>query len=283
MEARKEENFQLQGVDSWIHCLEFNYKKPIHTPYHFHQYVELLYFREGNGTVWINGAPMPFSDGMLYIVSTQKAHRLECLGPCQYICIKLQPEILYTNAGEYQFALPFLNDEPFYAFSREETEDFQVDALLKHIMEQWQQMDYAFALVIRGNLLQLFARILRYLRQVNRIPPEKLFHPQILASLTYIQNNLDTVTAKTAADSCALSYHYYSRLFFKNTGRHFNEYVNALRLSESEKLLLSTKYSITDIAHTCGFSDASHFIARFKVARGISPARFRKQQSYDAQ
>ena len=55
MEAKREENFQLRGKDSWIHCLEFVRQKPIRTPYHFHGYVELLYFFEGNGILWVSG------------------------------------------------------------------------------------------------------------------------------------------------------------------------------------------------------------------------------------
>lgn len=278
MEARREENFQLQGADSWIHCLEFDYQRPIHTPYHFHGYVELLYFKQGEGTIWIGGEKLPFSAGMLYVVSAQKAHRLECEMPCRYICIKLQPEILYMDGGEYRFALPFLTQAPFYDFSREETAAFAAEELLEQIIAEWTQMGYGFTLAIRGRLLQLFIQILRHLRQTGRIPPGRVFHPQILESLTYIQNNLDTVTAKTAAESCALSYHYYCRLFRDNTGKGFCEYLNDLRLAEGEKLLLSTDRSITDIAHTCGFSGTSHFIARFKSVRGVSPARFRKQQ-----
>jgi hypothetical protein len=48
-------------------------------------------------------------------------------------------------------------------------------------------------------------------------------------------------------------------------------YCNALKLEDSKTLLLTTDYSITDIALDLGFSDTSYFISLFKKKYGISP------------
>lgn len=279
MEAKREEKFQLRGKDSWIHCLEFDRHRPIHTPYHFHGYVELLYFYEGEGTLWVSGEQMPVSSGMLCVISAQRAHRLEFLNGCRYICVKLEPEILYADAGEYGFARPFLTGASVYVFPAQETEQMQAAECFRMIMAEWNRMDYGFEMSIRSQILRLFVGFLRSLQDKGMLQAERVMHPQIMASLKYIRENLDTVTAESAAESCALSYHYYSRMFAGSMGMHFNAYVNTLRLFEAEKLLLSTERSVTDIALICGFSGSSHFIARFKAAKGISPARYRRQHS----
>lgn len=279
MEAKREENFQLRGKDSWIHCLEFDRQKPIRTPYHFHGYVELLYFFEGNGILWVSGEKREIAPGMLHVIGAQRAHGLEILHGCRYICVKLQPEILYADGEEYRFALPFLTEAPAYGFSPREAKSLQAETHLQAVMSEWQRMDEGFELAIRGELLLLFSRILRHLRQTGQLRDPRAVHPQVMASLKYIQENLNSVTAASAAKSCALSYHYYSRLFGESMGMHFGAYLTALRLSEAEKLLLSTQRSVTDIAYTCGFSGSSHFVARFKAAKGVSPASFRRQHS----
>ena len=279
MEAKREENFQLRGKDSWIHCLEFNYCRPLRSPYHFHGYVEMLYFFEGEGKLWVSGKEMRISPSMLYIIGAQRAHGLELLHGCRYICVKLQPEILYEDGEEYRFALPFLTEAPVYGFTPAEAKQFRTDVRMRAIMEEWNRMDYGFELAIRGEILLLFTQLLRYLRETGQVRDSRVMHPQIMASLKYIQENLNSVTAQSAANSCALSYHYYSRMFAESTGMHFNAYLIALRLAEAEKLLLSTERSVTDIAHSCGFSGSSHFIARFKTVKGMSPARYRKQHA----
>ena len=47
------------------------------------------------------------------------------------------------------------------------------------------------------------------------------------------------------------------------------------KLKEAEKLLLTTDHSITEIAFEAGFSTVSHFIARFKAEKGITPHKLR--------
>ena len=58
--------------------------------------------------------------------------------------------------------------------------------------------------------------------------------------------------------------------------KSFTEYVNGIRISESERLLVTTNKSITDIALDVGFSTTSYFIERFKKQIHLTPKQFRK-------
>ena len=65
MFQKKESNYKIDGVDSWIHCIRFgeddlNAGKPVQRKraqvrYHYHEYIELLYFYDGKGEVRVNG------------------------------------------------------------------------------------------------------------------------------------------------------------------------------------------------------------------------------------
>ncbi|MFR2464209.1 MAG: helix-turn-helix transcriptional regulator [Clostridia bacterium] len=57
----------------------------------------------------------------------------------------------------------------------------------------------------------------------------------------------------------------------------FREYLNFVRISEAEKLLLNTDLNITEIAMEVGFSSSSYFIEQFKQLKSISPKRFRQR------
>jgi AraC-like DNA-binding protein len=56
----------------------------------------------------------------------------------------------------------------------------------------------------------------------------------------------------------------------------FTAYVCEVRLREAERLLLTTKKSVTEIAIEVGFSTASYFIDRFRVLHGVTPHQYRQ-------
>ncbi len=70
---------------------------------------------------------------------------------------------------------------------------------------------------------------------------------------------------------------------FKYTRKYFNlspaNYVNVIRLSKAEKLLVMTNDNVTQIATTVGFDDVSYFSKLFKKHYGLSPLNYQKQFS----
>ena len=55
-------------------------------------------------------------------------------------------------------------------------------------------------------------------------------------------------------------------------------YLNKIRISSAEELLLKTDLSVTEVAFKTGFYDCSHFFKIFLKEKGISPYTFKKQK-----
>lgn len=87
----------------------------------------------------------------------------------------------------------------------------------------------------------------------------------------------ESITAEDAAGICSMSYSYFSRFFKRVMKKSFSEYVNFVRISEAEKLLVSTDLNITEIAMQTGFSTSSYFIYQFKKMKSVSPKQFRNR------
>lgn len=66
------------------------------------------------------------------------------------------------------------------------------------------------------------------------------------------------------------------RMFKKSMGCTIFEYLNNVRLLESERLLLETTLPITDIAMQCGYGTASYYNRNFKAMTGMSPRAYRR-------
>ncbi len=74
-----------------------------------------------------------------------------------------------------------------------------------------------------------------------------------------------------------LNENYLSRLFKKELGVGFADYVSALRLERAKELLRDEKVKIKDIHSRVGFTSAHYFGAWFKKNTGVTPSQFRKQ------
>ncbi len=284
MNAFAEEPFVINGIKSWLHCLRYRVsdpKKYNSHHYHYHDYIEFLYGITPGATVWISGACHPLNAGDLVVINSGDYHTVTFDTEAEYICVKFSPGVLYADEQallELKYLVPFVSKNPLPKFfPRKEIENTEIDALTNEIMREWEKKETAYELVIRADILKIFASIFRYWSQndlsVAGIQPTDTAK-KVLA---YISENALTVTEESAAEACGLSYHYFSSSFRKWTGQSFSEYLKQLRLREAEKMLISTEDSVTDIALAAGFSSASHFISQFKKYKHITPMQFRKQ------
>ncbi len=83
------------------------------------------------------------------------------------------------------------------------------------------------------------------------------------------------ITLSEIAEEIGLSDNYLSALFKKTVGISFSEFLNHVRVEESKQLLISTDYSLAEIAVAVGFPDQSYFSKVFKSVTGLTPGSFR--------
>ena len=287
MHSFAEKPFTINGVNSWIQCidcfaLESNERDKVRVDnYHYHDYVELLFALDADMNVWLSGVPYHMVSGDLIIINSGELHNVSYNKDSHYSCIKFSPRILYFDDNslfEFKYVTPFLSENsPQKLFCSGDLEDIDVYSLCDEIMDEWNRKDTAFELSIRANILKIFAAIFRHWDKQNVFHSEAVLTEPIKKALHYIAENFDTVTERDAALHCGLSYNHFSTSFKRTVGRSFNDYITLLRISEAEKLLLSTEQSITEIALSCGFASTSHFISRFKAQKGITPGQLRKK------
>ncbi len=282
-----EEPFTINGVKSWIHCLDcFARQSEVHEEgpmkyYHYHEYIEFLYALDADMVVWLNGDPHHMLSGDLIIINSEELHNIAFNKDSHYICVKFSPKILYFDDDsliKFKYVTPFLSDiSPQKLFHENELNDVDVHRLSLEIMEEWRLQKPAYELSIRANIQKIFTGVIRYWNDQNVFHSKAMMTEAIKKALLYISDNLESATARNTAAVCNLSYNHFSTVFKKTVGRSFIDYITLLRLNEAEKLLISTQKSITEIALSCGFSSTSHFIARFRAQKGITPGQLRKK------
>lgn len=86
----------------------------------------------------------------------------------------------------------------------------------------------------------------------------------------------EPITMKDICTELNLSESYVSHTFKDMLGYSPMQYALRCKIGEAQTLLITTDYSITQIAQMVGFDAQSHFNQRFSKYVGISPRQFRK-------
>lgn len=271
----------LDGKPQDIDCLimQLTSKKRSYLQ-HYHNYIEMLYCLDGEVDALIFGNNIRFAAGDLIVINPNEPHAINAhSAQTTYIVVKFLPQILYSvesASASVSYILPFiLNRGEKRVYSREEIGDIR--AFMQEIISEWQQKQYGSELIIRANIMKVFASVIRFDRQQEEY--EELISSELYSAIEraieYVFAQYATAQARTAAKLCNLSYSYFSRSFKRIVKKSFSEYVNYVRLFEAERMMLTTDKNITQIALDTGFSSTSHFILRFRAYKGVSPKQFR--------
>ncbi|KGM46093.1 hypothetical protein NP83_02170, partial [Neobacillus niacini] len=68
---------------------------------------------------------------------------------------------------------------------------------------------------------------------------------------------------------------YFSRLFKKEVGETFVEYVTKMKINRAKELLEQTTDSVGKICERLGYDNQSYFIKIFKNYVGVTPIEYR--------
>lgn len=103
-------------------------------------------------------------------------------------------------------------------------------------------------------------------------------YPQLIKVFTYIEDNMKRdISLQSAASYADLSLSYLSRLFKKEFGINFTNYIGMKKVRKSKKFLKDSEMGIADIAFELGYNESSYFCKVFKSIEGITPTQYREQ------
>ncbi len=121
-----------------------------------------------------------------------------------------------------------------------------------------------------------------YTNKMRKLKLSGVYSKQIVHTIDHIMRHLhERILLDDTAKLLKISPAYLSRLFKKETGMAFGDYVNKLKIEEAASLLLYTEYTDTEISALLGFSSQSYFIKVFRKFIGTTPKKYKKQYTFD--
>lgn len=104
-------------------------------------------------------------------------------------------------------------------------------------------------------------------------------HPMVVQILKIVEKEYSSgLSLKTLAVRLDVSQVHLGRLFKRDIGKMFTDYLNDFRIEKAKQLLLHTTLKSSEIAEKVGFSNPNYFSNTFKKMVGIYPTRYRNMQ-----
>lgn len=160
-------------------------------------------------------------------------------------------------------------------FLRDESCEEALHQIFYTILEEYEKQDKHWLEMVRAKTAELFLIIARASRNKPQPKPEGAV---IEKAAEYIrQHYMDAITLQAVAKHCFVSREHLSRIFKKETGFGFNEYINVFRMQKANFLLTEDPHRrVAQVAAQCGFNDSNYFSKQYKKHFGIAPTKTKK-------
>jgi two-component system response regulator YesN len=100
----------------------------------------------------------------------------------------------------------------------------------------------------------------------------------IIKVLNIIKTRYDEeLSLEDIAEEIGVHKVYLSRLFKKEVGRNYYDYLQSYRIRKAELLLGEEKLKMYEVAKRSGFNNYDQFAVVFKKLNGTSPSEYRKK------
>lgn len=230
---------------------------------HYHEDIEVYYLLSGSCRYFIGHRTYRLTAGDVVVIPAGIIHKVVYES-------STHSRLLLNCTEDYVPAsvLPMLSQLTY--FPRSPATEKQTFYIYKQLRQAVEQQDCFTEDTIHCFAFQLF---LMLARSGSDSPNDQISIAE--KAVLYIHKNYAShISLTDTATHCAVSPEHLSRLFKKDTGFGFKEYLNIYRLKKAEALLKSGKtQSIAQTALACGFSDSNYFSSIYKKHCGIAPSK----------
>ena len=222
----------------------------------------LFYLKKGRFKIEINGKKEIVSTGDCYILPDYIHYRRNVIEPIEFVYVKFASNLICP----YNMDIP-LGKVDFIDKQRFISNITALEAMLS-------KDDSLSAGYCEHLLLDILFQIYFENRPEHTLNEDSVCHDPIVSNaITYINKNLakkiliDEICRSIGTNASTLNFKF-RREFNQSTG----QYIVRQRINKACKLLISTSYSVSEIAERCGFEDIYYFSNTFKNSK-VFPRR----------
>ncbi len=267
---------------------------------HWHEQLEILCCIYGTFNVRVDGIVYHLKEGDLITINSGASHEIfDGSANGLQIIVSIDPSLLHKEETEIydfstvgDFALAAGSEEVeavrrslgkmVWLLTPEAEEMLQILEVFKekktqkrHVVLKTEEEWNCFHMELYRVLMYL-AHHKRKTEDVKNVPSPKAVFTKCVEILH--REYGQPLNAKILAERVGVSEPTIYRMFQKQVGVSFINYLNSIRVNAACGYMENTELSITEIADRCGFSSLSNFYRVFQAYKGQAPREYRKKE-----
>ena len=215
----------------------------------------------------------------MYIINSHEVHETKCTRNARYLVVHIDPNVMLhfvPTFDQLRFNLAFDPENQIKAMAYE-----QLRAHMNEILRQTaDESNIAYKLERQGRLYAVAALLVKHFSQPLAMEETRLQRSDMTRLeplLEHIQlHHGEELPLDEAVDFMGLNKEYFCRLFKKNMGVSYLQYVYQVRTTAVCRELETTEDPIGEIAERHGFRDPKMLNQYFREIYGCTPSEKRK-------
>lgn len=247
---------------------------------HWHANLEILLPTEGCIEAFIDSKKIIAEPNECIIINSNCLHSIGPIGKtATYRCLILDALFLKNNGLDYtQFIFP------------EKITDLDSINNIKKLIAQFDsnKSSNQYSFIIRASILHVISCILQQYG-LNSIESSLEKETELQKNKTEcVKKGIDFIhlhyneplQIDDICEHVGISKYHFCRVFKEITNQTVSFFINQIRCSRAEYLLVNSNLSIADCAELCGFSDPSYFTKVYKKHINKLPSQSRLKNKY---
>lgn len=257
-------------------------------PLHWHEHFEMIAIYEGELVIDIENKEYVFQKGDIAVVNPNFLHDGTSFAKgTKLYCLMVDMNLFrsrFSEMTEERFITPLINGK--ISFQSKISGDEALNDLMMKCYRIFTGEEYAYQLLLKSLMFELFYRLFRSYVQENNADPSRhavsVARERVNAILEYINGHYaEKIMLDDLVEIVHINKFYICKIFQQCTGKTVLNYINVVRVQKAVEKLISTNESVTNIAFAVGFQDLNYFSRIFKSVIGVSPTDIRKKYRND--
>ena len=254
---------------------------------HWHYFIEILLITQGSIYVDFGKYRYLLTEGDAIILPPKLLHRIlpEQVFPSSYAVVKFDMNTIKIP-GVYlpriRRVLEDIREDAPMIFRKEEQEAYGLGTYIDDCLEEIEKREFGYEWSVYSNLSAILLQMVRKRELQGDLPElreERDAGSVFFDSLPeYIDaHSFEPLQVQELAEKSGMSYSNFARVFKMQYGRSCKEYIEYIRVSKAEEMVMHGDLDMGYIAQEAGFADTSHFIRIYKKFKGETPKQARKK------
>jgi len=262
------------------------YKTNLPSHPHTHDFIEIVFITNGEGIHNIDGVDYPIVSGAFFVVDNEKTHSILPSSMAEYYNIFLTVDFvkkmkLYDASGNQSNVYNYLktsDENPVAVYLNAET-TAELERFFEAMYLEFNAKKPLYNEAVRSYMKLIMTSFIRFRQKARNMPNVKSQQNMLPRIIDYINKYYgEKITLQKIAEKYGYNSAYFGRLFKKNYGISFNQYLYRKRIDAACELLITTNQNISEIAANVGFTNTTHFYKEFENIVHCTPKEYRAKE-----